>query len=121
VGDIQKALVTANAAAESARLALKTLEQDLPQVTEKTKATLDNARDAASNVKQTTADAQQIIREAKQDLPPTVRAARAATQDAAEITEGLKKVWPIRNFVTPPADGNLGLDGFEGKPSEVGK
>jgi phospholipid/cholesterol/gamma-HCH transport system substrate-binding protein len=121
VGDIQKALVTANAAAESARLALKTLEQDLPQVTEKTKATLDNARDAASNVKQTTADAQQIIREAKQDLPPTVRAARAATQDAAEITESLKKVWPIRNFVTPPADGNLGLDGFEGKPSEVGK
>ncbi len=115
VGDIQKMLLQANAAADSARAALKTLEQDMPQVTEKTKAALDNARDATSNVKQSTADVQQIVREARQDLPPTVRAARAATQDAAEITDGLKRTWPIRSIVKPPPDGNLELDGFEGK------
>jgi phospholipid/cholesterol/gamma-HCH transport system substrate-binding protein len=121
VGDVQKILTQANAAAESARVALRTLEQDLPQVTDKTKATLDNARDATSNVKQSTADVQQIIREARQDLPPTVRAARAATQDAAEITEGIKRSWPVRNMVTPEPDGHVGLDGFEGKPKGVAK
>ncbi len=119
VGDIQKMLVEANAAAESARAALRTLELDMPQVTDKTKMALDNARDATSNVKQSTADLQQIIREARQDLPPTVRAARAATQDAAEITDGLKRSWPIRSIVTPPSNGNLELDGFEGKPTTI--
>jgi phospholipid/cholesterol/gamma-HCH transport system substrate-binding protein len=115
VGDLQKVMVQANAAAESARIALKTLEQDIPQVTDKTKATLDN-------VKQTTADLQQIIREARQDIPPTVRSARTAAQDAADITDGLKRSWPIKGMVQPSADGNLSLDGFEGKPSaEVAK
>jgi phospholipid/cholesterol/gamma-HCH transport system substrate-binding protein len=117
VGDMQKVLSQANAAADSARIALKTLERDIPQVTDKTKTALDNARDATANVKQSAADVQQIIREARQDLPPAVRAARAATQDAAEITEGLKRSWPVRSIVAPPAEGNLGLDGFEGKPA----
>jgi phospholipid/cholesterol/gamma-HCH transport system substrate-binding protein len=115
VGDLQKVMAQANAAAESARIALKTLEQDIPQVTDKTKATLDN-------VKQTTADLQQIIREARQDIPPTVRSARTAAQDAADITDGLKRSWPIKGMVQPSADGNLSLDGFEGKlPAEVAK
>jgi phospholipid/cholesterol/gamma-HCH transport system substrate-binding protein len=117
VGDVQKILLQANAAADSARVALKTLEQDLPQVTDKTKATLDNARDATQNVKQTTADMQQILRDARQDLTPTIRSVRAATQDAADITEGVKRSWPVKNMVAPPVDGNLSLDGFEGKPA----
>ena len=117
VSDVQKILTQANSAAESARLALKTLEQDLPQMTDKTKATLDNTRDATQNVKQSTADVQQIIRDARQDITPTIRAARSATQDAAEITDGVKRSWPVRNMVTPPPDGNLGLDGFEGPPA----
>ncbi len=121
VGDVQKILAQANAAAESARVALKTLEQDIPQVTDKTKATLDNTRDATQNVKQSTADVQQIIRDARQDITPTIRAARSATQDAAEITDGVKRSWPVRNMVTPPPDGNLGLDGFEGPPAVVPK
>ena len=116
VGDLQKVMTQANAAAESARIALKTLEQDIPQVTGKTKATLDNAREATDNVKQSTADVQQIIREARQDIPPTVRAARSAAQDAADITDGLKRIWPIKGVVQPSAEGNLTLDGFEGKP-----
>jgi phospholipid/cholesterol/gamma-HCH transport system substrate-binding protein len=115
VGDLQKVMAQANAAADSARIALKTLEQDIPQVTDKTKATLDN-------VKQATADVQQIVREARQDIPPTVRSARTAAQDAADITDGLKRSWPIKSIVQPSADGNLSLDGFEGKlPAEVAK
>jgi phospholipid/cholesterol/gamma-HCH transport system substrate-binding protein len=136
VADMQKILAQANAAADSARLALKTLEQDLPQVTAKTKATLDNARDATSNaieatkyaveatksaaeatgnVKQTTADVQQIVRESRQDIPSTLRSARAATQDAAEITDGLKRAWPVSGLVRPAPAGNLPLDSFEGQ------
>ncbi len=122
VGDLQKVMTQANAAAESARIALKTLEQDIPQVTGKTKAALDNAREATDNVKQSTADVQQIVREARQDIPPTVRSARSAAQDAADITDGLKRIWPIRGAVQPSTEGNLTLDGFEGKPAaEVGK
>jgi phospholipid/cholesterol/gamma-HCH transport system substrate-binding protein len=114
VGDVQKVLTQANAAAESARAALKTLEQDIPLVTDKTKATLDNAREASDNVKQ-------IVRDAQGDIPPAVRNARAATQDAAEITDGLKRSWPIKGMVQPPAEGNLNLDGFEGKPAGAAK
>ena len=91
VADLQKVMAQANAAADSARLALKTLEQDMPEVTGKTKATLDNARDASESIKLSTTDIQKIIREARQDIPPVLRATRALTQDAAEITEGLKE------------------------------
>ncbi len=129
VADMQKILAQANAAADSARLALKTLEQDMPQVTAKTKAALDNAGDATrnavdatksaaeatSNVKQTTADVQQIVRSSRQDIPPAIRAARTATQDAADITDGIKRSWPVSGMVKPAPEGNLPLDSFEGQ------
>jgi phospholipid/cholesterol/gamma-HCH transport system substrate-binding protein len=136
VADMQKILAQANAAADSARLALKTLEQDMPQVTAKTKIALDNAGDATrnavdatkiavdatknvaaatSNVQQTTADVQQIVRSSRQDIPPTIRAARIATQDAAEITDGIKRSWPVSGMVKPAPEGHLPLDSFEGQ------
>ncbi len=121
VGDMQKVLTQANAAADSARSALKTIEQDVPQLTRKTKATLDNAVQASDNVKQSSADVQQIMRDARQDISPALRAARTTAQDAAEMTDGLKRAWPLKNLVPLPAEGSLNLDGFEGPPAGAAK
>ncbi len=107
VGDVRGVLKQTDAAAASAGKALKALETDLPAALDKTKALLDNARDASADVKQ-------ILREARNDVPAIVRSGRSAAQDAADITTGLKNTWPLSGAVKPPDAGPLPLDGFEG-------
>ena len=122
VADIRRILAQSEAASVSAKLALKALETDLPVVLDKTKNSLDNVRDVTSkaqdisaNMRQTTADVKAISGEARQDIPPMLRAARAATQNSAEITQSVKESWPINGLMKEPADPALPLDGFEGQ------
>jgi ABC-type transporter Mla subunit MlaD len=107
VGDVRSVLRQTDAAAASAGKALKTVETDLPVALDRTKELLDNARAAS-------ADVRQILREARNDVPPLVRSGRSAAQDAADITTGLKNTWPLSGAVRPPDAGALPLDGFEG-------
>lgn len=107
VGDVKKVLAQAELAASSARSTVQMLEKDLPP-------TVQNAQGASENVKAATADVRQIVNEAKQDIPPAMRSARTAAQDAADITDGLKRTWPVSSFVKPTPDGSLPLDSFEG-------
>ena len=122
VADIRRILAQSEAASVSAKAALKALELDLPQVLDKTKSSLDNVRDVTSkaqdistNVRQTTADVKAITGEARQDIPPMLRNARSATQNSADITQGIKESWPINSLIKAPEDPALPLDGFEGK------
>ena len=108
VGDLRSVMRQADTATASAGKALKTLETDLPVTLEKTKDVLDNARSAS-------ADAKQILRDARNDVPAIVRSGRSAAQDAVEITTGLKNTWPLSSG-TKAADGQpLPLDSFEGR------
>jgi phospholipid/cholesterol/gamma-HCH transport system substrate-binding protein len=122
--DVRKITDQAEAAATSARNGLAALEKDLPPTMDKVKESLANAQAATDNVKAATQDVRAIIQDAKRDVPPTVRAARGAVQDVAEITDGAKKTWPISTFVknssvgtsgTATSAGSLPLDGFEGR------
>jgi phospholipid/cholesterol/gamma-HCH transport system substrate-binding protein len=120
--DVRKITGQAEAAATAARNGLTALEKDMPAAMGQVKEALANAQTATDNVKAATFDVRQIIQEAKQDVPPTVRAARGAVQDVAEITDGAKKTWPISTFVnnasSPAISGSkdaLPLDGFEGR------
>ncbi len=107
IGDVRKVLAEAEVAAASARATVQMLEKGLPP-------TVESAKVAAGNVQAATADVRQIVQEAKQDIPPAMRSARSATQDAADITDGLKRTWPISSFIKPAPDGSLPLDSFEG-------
>jgi phospholipid/cholesterol/gamma-HCH transport system substrate-binding protein len=85
------------------------IAKDVPLLSAKTQATLDD-------VKAITENAKKISNEAAVDLPPALRSSRSLTQDIAEITEGAKSTWPISSMVKQePTAKPLSLDAFEGK------
>jgi phospholipid/cholesterol/gamma-HCH transport system substrate-binding protein len=97
--DISKITGQAEAAAVSARNSLAVLEKDMPPTLDKVKEALTSVQSSAENVRLITQDVRQMVTDIKGDVPPAVRAARTAAQDAAVITEGAKKTWPISTFV----------------------
>jgi hypothetical protein len=77
-----------------------TVTSDVPQMTSKVKAALDD-------VKKITADA-------AVDIPPALRSTRIATEDATEITDGVKRTWPLSSVIkSEPSPKALRLDAFE--------
>ncbi len=100
VAEARNVLLQAEAATASARAALKAAETDLPVV--------------LANMREISADTRHIVGEARQALPPLVRSGRTAADNAAELSDGLKRSWPLSTLVKPAVDGNLPLDGFEG-------
>ena len=97
--DINRITTQAEAAATAARNSLVALEKDMPPTLDKVKEALTSVQSSAENVKVITQDVRQMVSEIKGDVPPAVRAARTAAQDAALITDGAKKTWPISSFV----------------------
>ncbi len=97
--DINKITTQAEAAATAARNSLAALEKEMPPTLAQVKEALSSVQTSADNIKTITDDVKQMVVEIKGDVPPAVRAARAAAQDAATITEGAKKTWPISTFV----------------------
>ncbi len=108
--DINKITGQAQAAATSARNSLAALEKDMPPTLDKVKEALSSVQSSADNIKIITQDMRQMVSEIKADVPPAVRAGRAAAQDAALITDGAKKTWPISTFIknadAPPSHAN---------------
>lgn len=97
--DINKITTQAEAAATAARNSLAALEKDMPGTLNQVKESLASVQTSADNIKTITNDVKQMVGEIKGDVPPTVRAARSAAQDAAVITDGAKKTWPVSTFV----------------------
>jgi phospholipid/cholesterol/gamma-HCH transport system substrate-binding protein len=84
-----------------------TVARDVPQITEKVKATLDNVQSVSM-------DAKKITSEATIDFPPALRSTRMLVQDISEITDGAKKTWPISSLVKSESAVNpIRLDAFE--------
>jgi len=93
-----------------------TIAKEVPAISNKAQAALDNVKDATANAKDVTTNVKNITADAAVDLPPALRSARNLTQDIAEITDGAKHVWPVSSFIKPePAAKPLPLDAFEGK------
>lgn len=97
--NINRITVQAEGAATAARNSLAALEKDTPATLEKVKEALTSVQSSAANIQVITQDVRQMVSEIKGDVPPAVRAARSAAQDAAVITDGAKKTWPISSFV----------------------
>jgi phospholipid/cholesterol/gamma-HCH transport system substrate-binding protein len=104
VADLRKTLAAATLATETAHAALKTVDttlaSDLPAL--------------VSKVQRSASDVNAITAEARQQVPPALRAGRDVVQDSADITAGVKRTWPVSALVGPPPEGNLPLDGSEG-------
>jgi phospholipid/cholesterol/gamma-HCH transport system substrate-binding protein len=128
VGDLRKILATASQLTDTAQATLTNVDKQVPILLGKAQqsATDVNAitRDASQITRDATLvarDATQISRDAKTlsgeavvELPPALRAGRAAAEDAARITDGAKKTWPISTMVPTAPESHLPLDGFEG-------
>ena len=97
--DIGKITAQAESAATAARNSLAALEKDTPAALAQVKEALTSVQTSADNIKIITDDVKQMVGEIKSDVPPAVKAGRAAAQDAALITDGAKKTWPISTFV----------------------
>ncbi len=97
--DISKITAQAEAAATAARNSLTALEKEIPPTLTQVKEALTSVQTSADNIKTITNDVKQMVGEIKGDIPPAVRAARTAAEDAVVITEGAKKTWPISTFV----------------------
>jgi phospholipid/cholesterol/gamma-HCH transport system substrate-binding protein len=106
--DVRKITDQAEAAALAARNSLAALEKGMPQSLDKVQGALGSVQTSADNIKAITQDVRQMVSEIKGDVPPAVRAARDAAQDAALITDGAKKTWPVSTFVknADPAKAN---------------
>ncbi len=111
VADLRRALAAATQATETANATLKAVdkvvEKELPVL-------LGKAQQSASDVNQITSDAKAISADARQQLPPSLRAGRTVVQDAADITAGAKRLWPLSTVTGVPPEATLPLDGFEG-------
>jgi ABC-type transporter Mla subunit MlaD len=97
--NVSKITAQAEAAAGSARNSLAALENGMPPTLDKVRQALTSVQSSAENIRLITEDVRLMVSEIKGDVPPAVRAARAAAQDAAVITEGAKNTWPISTFV----------------------
>ncbi len=97
--DIGKITAQAEGAATAARNSLAALEKDTPAALAQVKEAIANVQTSADNIKVITQDVKQMVGEIKADVPTAVRAGKAAAQDAAQITDGAKKTWPISTFV----------------------
>jgi phospholipid/cholesterol/gamma-HCH transport system substrate-binding protein len=99
LADVRKITDQAEAAVVSARNSLVALEKETPPTMEKVRESLQSVQATAENLKAITQDVRQIVGEIKSDVPAAVRSVRSAAQDAAVITDGAKKTWPVTIFV----------------------
>lgn len=106
--DAQKTLQSATEAVQSANTVIQTVQRELPQILNKVQA-------SATDVNVITGDAKRLASEAREQLPPALRAGRALTEDAADLTSGARRTWPFTSIFDPPIEPHLPLDGFEGK------
>jgi phospholipid/cholesterol/gamma-HCH transport system substrate-binding protein len=100
VGDVRKLLGEVQATTGDVRSTLHVVQGELTP-------SLKLARELLGDVRH-------IAAEARGDVPAIVRSGRAAAQDAADITQGLKQTWPISTLTKPAGTGALPLSGYEG-------
>jgi len=106
VGDVRKLLEAVQGTAGDVRDSVRTVQGELAP-------SLKLARDLLTDVRATGADVRAMVGEARGEVPALVRAGRTAADDAADITQGLKRTWPISTLTAPAASGALPLSAYE--------
>ena len=86
---------------------IKTLDEKLPGLMQKADKTLDNIQAATANIKK-------ITDEGAEQVPGMLRDGKAAAEDTREILGGVKKSWPLRNFLPAPKETLIPLDSHDG-------
>ena len=87
---------------------LKTLDEKIPGLMQKTDKTLDNIQATAANIKK-------ITDEAAEQLPEMIRDGKAVAEDTREILDGAKKSWPVRNILPAPKETLIPLDSHDAR------
>lgn len=111
-GKVDHALDQTNASLATASHTLKTLDEALPKL-------LSGADASMENIQATTATIRKVTSESAEQVPQLLRGGNALVQDSnllvkdsQEILNGVKKSWPIRNFLPEAEEHILPLDGY---------
>ena len=113
-GKVDGVLGEAQTTLARARTALDTMGRTLENVDQQVPGLLLRLDQSLKNVESVTADARRLSSSLGDELPPAIREGRGLVQDAGEIVDGVKRAWPIRSLVPPPAPAALPLDSYDG-------
>jgi phospholipid/cholesterol/gamma-HCH transport system substrate-binding protein len=105
-GQVGALLQNAGQRLDQVGASLKTLDEKMPALMLKADKTLENIQAVSANVKK-------ITDEAAEQVPGMLNDGKAAAEDAREIVGGVKKAWPVRNFVKPQQETLIPLDSHE--------
>ncbi len=86
---------------------LKTLDDKIPGLMIKADKALDNVQAITANIRT-------ISDDSVEQVPGLLRDGKAAAEDTREILGGVKKAWPVRNFVPAPKETLIPLDSHDG-------
>jgi ABC-type transporter Mla subunit MlaD len=106
VGDVRKLLDAVQGTAQDVRDSVRSVQGELAP-------SLKLARELLADVRATGSDVRAMVAEARGEVPGLVRSGRSAAEDAADITQGLKRTWPISTLSAPPEPGGLPLSAYE--------
>ena len=104
LGNADKLLQDAGSSLALINDSLKKVDAALPGITNKMDQTLENIRAASEAVRKLVAG----------DLSGVVGDAGALVSDTSEVVRGARRSWPVSNFVQPPRESLLRLDGGGG-------
>jgi phospholipid/cholesterol/gamma-HCH transport system substrate-binding protein len=104
LGAADKLLQDAGASLSLIDGSLKKVDAAIPGITSKLDQTLENIRAASEAVRGMVAG----------ELSSAVGEAGALVSDTSEVVRGAKRSWPVSNFVPPPRESLLRLDGEGG-------
>jgi ABC-type transporter Mla subunit MlaD len=104
LGTADKLLQDAGASLTLIDGSLRKVDAALPGITSKLDQTLENIRAASEAVRGMVAG----------ELSSAVGEAGALVSDTSEVVRGAKQSWPVSNFVQPPRESLLRLDGGGG-------
>ncbi len=110
--EVRQAAKSADAAAQSARLAVEHVDRNVQPLASKLSTTLDSLGSAAGELRQTGEEARVTLRSAR----PALERSETAAREASEVLTAAKRIWPISGSVAKSPDPVLPIDSFETRP-----
>lgn len=88
--------------------AINKIDKDIPHLMEKIDKSLDN-------VQKTTEELKKTAEQSAVKVSPILEKGNELTEDAKEVVNSIKQVWPIRLFIETPEEKTLKMDSYDSK------
>src|SRR6185503_12746563 len=116
--DLRKLITTAertaagfSSTAQAAERAMASVERAVPELTTKLGSAIESIDSAAQQLRKTGEEAQGTIQRAR----PVIERGDAVARDAGEVFNAAKRVWPLSDSFSEPAERDLPIDSFDAR------